>query len=59
MIFYLFIFGGQWALIFIFIFKKTNSYSIILKLHKHTKMANRAQFVKIVHLNHSVALVAL
>ena len=32
---------------------KTNSYTIILKLHKHTKMANLAQFVKIVHLNHS------
>ena len=29
------------------------------KLHKHTKMANQAEFVKIVHLNHSVALVAL
>ena len=42
-----------------FIFKKTNSYTIILKLHKHTKMANQAEFVKIVHLNHSVALVAL
>ena len=43
----------------VFIFKKTNSYTIILKLHKHIKMANQAQFVKIVHLNHSVALVAL
>ena len=41
------------------LFRQTNSYTIILKLHKHTKMANQAQFVKIVYLNHSVALVAL
>ena len=32
-----------------FIFKRPTRTQLFLKLHKHTKMANLAQFVKIVH----------
>jgi len=32
------------------IFKRPTRTQLFLKLHKHTKMANQAQFVKIVHL---------
>ena len=42
-----------------FIFKDQLVHNYFKTSQTHTKMANQAQFVKIVHLNHSVALVAL